>query len=61
MPLASFGAAEALMSASLNPLSAVILAFFDALTFAGAPVAGFLAMRPGRSTRAGKNLAKPPW
>ena len=56
-PLASFGAAEALMIASLKPLSGVIFAFFDALTFTGAPVAGFRAMRAGRSTRA--NLAKP--
>jgi len=57
-PLASLGAAEALMTASLKPLSGVIFAFLDALTFTGAPVAGFLAMRAGRSTRA--NLAKQP-
>jgi len=38
-------------------LRAVILAFFEALTFTGAPVAGFRAMRAARSTRA--NLANP--
>ena len=56
-PRASLGAADALMTASLNPLSGVILAFFDALTLTGSPVAGFRAVRAGRSTRA--NLAKP--
>lgn len=56
-PLASFGAAEALMTASLNPLRAVILAFLDALTRTGSPVAGLRAIRAGRSTLA--NFANP--
>ncbi len=56
-PLASLGAAEGLITASLKPLRAVILAFLDAFTLTAAPVAGLRAMRAGLSTRA--NLAKP--
>jgi len=57
MPLASFGAMLGVSTASLKPLRAVMRAFFLALIFTGAPVAGLRPIRALVSTRA--NLANP--
>src|SRR5687768_8530424 len=49
-PLASFGAVAGVMTASLNPLSAVMRAFFEALILIVSPVEGLRPVRAGRST-----------
>jgi hypothetical protein len=56
-PRSSLGARLVFTTASLNPLSGVMRAFFDALIRTGSWVCGLRPMRAGRSTLT--NLAKP--
>jgi hypothetical protein len=56
-PRSSLGARLVFTTASLNPLSGVMRAFFDALIRTGSWVCGLRPMRAGRSTLT--NFAKP--